>query len=444
MTGRRVCLSCAAIASAAVALTCTTTTTIPGASSVVSLVVGNADTSDSQTFARLVYFPSGGSTCRKDITTEPSQWARTLTATDHGVPLSLFGAGSRVAVEQRRNSDSVVVRQGLSGPVHAVGGGLSVFVNLSPARAVGAMRDLNFGRYAAQAIYVSATGGILVVGGLKAGASDFAINAAADFEPNIEYLDPATGKWIVVGDAGEGRRVHHTVSELADGRIVALGGVFGATAVASDLVFDPTTRRLDVIDASVVPAVFGHSATVLYDSARALTNRVLVFGGATTLVADAGDALLPLAGLQKKWTLVDFSGSTPQVTSSEPAGAIELAFHRAAITRETSESAVYWVGGVTGTPLRATSRIFELRHLANPFQFASSTSSLSTARVFHVAFQTSLSEATNIVTGRGACGARRCVASGRDRNRGVVGLAVGRDGASGCRRAQRGGWFEQS
>ncbi|WP_024759866.1 Kelch repeat-containing protein [Streptomyces exfoliatus] len=91
--------------------------------------------------------------------------------------------------------------------------------------------------------------------------------------------DPAAGTWSAVGSMWTPRRLH-TVTPLADGRLLAVGGIGHApdgpaAGLATAELYDPATGRWTPTTGSLRQARFSHSATRLPDG------RVLVAGGAT-------------------------------------------------------------------------------------------------------------------------------------------------------------------
>lgn len=112
-------------------------------------------------------------------------------------------------------------------------------------------------------------GRVLAAGGARAG-----IISVAD----AAVFDPAGGSWAGTGSLGAARRLH-TLTVLADGRVLAAGGIpypdrrYPPSGMDSAELFDPRTGAWASTGAMSVPR-YGHSATLLPDG------RVLVAGGA--------------------------------------------------------------------------------------------------------------------------------------------------------------------
>jgi N-acetylneuraminic acid mutarotase len=139
-------------------------------------------------------------------------------------------------------------------------------------------------------------GHVLVAGGTD--VSHFSRSESALF-------DPAAGTWSATGPLGTPRRMH-TLTVLADGRVLAAGGNTGGTSyppagLTSAELYDPETGTWSPTGAMANPRG-GHSATLLPDG------RVLVAGGEhirspSTTVSLAGAELFdPLTGT---WTTTE-------------------------------------------------------------------------------------------------------------------------------------------
>ncbi|AZM49244.1 Kelch-like protein 17 [Streptomyces sp. WAC 06738] len=108
---------------------------------------------------------------------------------------------------------------------------------------------------------------------LMAGGEDHRRNA----QDTAVLFDPAAGEWQPTSALSVSRRLH-TLTKLADGRVLAAGGLSGPyggvsqAGVASAEVYDPATRGWTATGAMHEDR-FAHSATVLTDG------RVLVTGG---------------------------------------------------------------------------------------------------------------------------------------------------------------------
>lgn len=119
----------------------------------------------------------------------------------------------------------------------------------------------------AHTVTLLADGRVLVAGGsvsmLPQGS------AVADYTPlrSAELYDPASGTWTGTGDMTEAR-VSHTATLLADGRVLVTGGHSSATAEF----YDPRSGTWSVTS-PMARVRFDHSATPMGDG------RVLVVGG---------------------------------------------------------------------------------------------------------------------------------------------------------------------
>ena len=101
-------------------------------------------------------------------------------------------------------------------------------------------------------------------------------------------FDPGALTWSATGSLLTPRRLH-TVTKLADGRVLAVGGIAGppstpATGVASAEIFDPTAGTWTATGA-MHEARFAHSASLLPDG------KVLVAGGNAVRSAQSNRAL---------------------------------------------------------------------------------------------------------------------------------------------------------
>jgi hypothetical protein len=109
------------------------------------------------------------------------------------------------------------------------------------------------------------SGDVVVAGGAKADGSSVADTAVFDTEH---------GQWHPATGALHSPRRLHTLTHLADGRILAAGGLNGSTGLFSAELFNPATG-LWTPTGSLKAARWGHSATLLEDGS------VLVTGGST-------------------------------------------------------------------------------------------------------------------------------------------------------------------
>lgn len=107
---------------------------------------------------------------------------------------------------------------------------------------------------------------------LQAGGSD----GHSTSEAATAVFDPATGKWTASGALAEARRLH-TLTRLADGRVLAAAGATGPVRIpvpglATAEIYDPAVGVWKSTGA-LATGRSGHSATLLADG------RVLVAGG---------------------------------------------------------------------------------------------------------------------------------------------------------------------
>jgi hypothetical protein len=112
-----------------------------------------------------------------------------------------------------------------------------------------------------------ADGRVLIAGGLVAAAQ------------TAELYDPATGIWTRTGDLTT-PRVELTLTLLPNGKVLAAGGYFGVTGLASAELYDPATGTWTTTGSMAI-AHSAHTATLLPDG------RVLVASGAYSDPASA-------------------------------------------------------------------------------------------------------------------------------------------------------------
>jgi hypothetical protein len=109
-------------------------------------------------------------------------------------------------------------------------------------------------------------GDVVVAGGADAAGSSL---------PDTAVFDTEHGQWRPAAGSLRTPRRLHTLTRLANGKILAVGGLNGSTGLASAELFDPATG-LWTLTASLEAARWGHSATLLEDGS------VLVTGGSTS------------------------------------------------------------------------------------------------------------------------------------------------------------------
>ena len=127
-----------------------------------------------------------------------------------------------------------------------------------------------------------ADGRVVVIGGESAGAG-------GSWPLEIELYDPQTGEFTVSGASLSAGRAHHTADLLPDGRVLVVGGVRPNGLVLQSAVFyDPVNDTFGNPSNLVSPRV-GHTTHVLPDG------DLLVIGG-STLFSLGGAFGLPLTG----------------------------------------------------------------------------------------------------------------------------------------------------
>ncbi|WP_410675215.1 kelch repeat-containing protein [Amycolatopsis sp. cmx-4-68] len=108
-----------------------------------------------------------------------------------------------------------------------------------------------------------ANGDVVVAGGADAGG--FSV-------PDTAVFDTGHGQWHAAAGVLHAPRRLHTLTRLANGKVLAVGGLNGSTGLSSAELFDPGTGRWTDAGSLVTPR-WGHSATLLADGS------VLVTGG---------------------------------------------------------------------------------------------------------------------------------------------------------------------
>jgi hypothetical protein len=142
-------------------------------------------------------------------------------------------------------------------------------------------------------------GMVLVAGGADAGSAP---------QSRAALLDPANGHWAPTGSLHTPRRLH-TLTLLADGRVLAAGGTgagpqFPTPALAGAEIYDPAAKVWSTSTPPMHTARWGHSATLLQNG------KVLVTGGTAVRSTQSNGALRsaelfdPAAGPNGTWTEV--------------------------------------------------------------------------------------------------------------------------------------------
>jgi Kelch motif len=141
-------------------------------------------------------------------------------------------------------------------------------------------------------------GKVLVVGGDTRG------NAS-------ELYDPATGKFTATGPAAD----YHwrgTLTELADGRALLVGGFGGSDEVATAEIYDPTTGKYTATGPLAEPR-FDFSTSLLHDG------EVLVVGGSHWIDANGTTEYLKSAELYNPATGTFRSAGNMTIARNQPA-----------------------------------------------------------------------------------------------------------------------------
>jgi N-acetylneuraminic acid mutarotase len=119
------------------------------------------------------------------------------------------------------------------------------------------------------------SGSVVVAGGVGAGGAAL---------PDTAVFDVEHGEWHpAAGNLHTPRRLH-TLTLLADGKILAVGGLNGSTSLPSAELYDPGSG-LWTTTGSLATARWGHSATLLADGS------VLVTGGSASRPGGGATAL---------------------------------------------------------------------------------------------------------------------------------------------------------
>lgn len=128
---------------------------------------------------------------------------------------------------------------------------------------------------------------------------------------DAELYDPGTDSFTLTGSMTT-RRGGHTVTKLADGRVLIVGGQQGTETLTSAEIYDPATGAFTPTG-SMAKARWGHASALLPDG------RVLVVGGGLGFVDDAQSAEFydPATGL--------FTMAPPPTTGRMASTAIPLA-----------------------------------------------------------------------------------------------------------------------
>jgi hypothetical protein len=113
-----------------------------------------------------------------------------------------------------------------------------------------------------------ANGRVLVAGGK---------NAAGQLLSSAELYDPTTGNWTTVGSMGVVRENHAAV-RLANGKVLITGGASASGVVATAEMFDPATNQFAAVASAMSTARVYHHAVLLPNG------KVVITGGGSTKI----------------------------------------------------------------------------------------------------------------------------------------------------------------
>ena len=229
------------------------------------LVIGGYDSSGNTMSSTIVYDPTGSGSFTNGPTMDTPRKQHTATLLTSGP-----NAGKVLVVGGRKKSGSGYVTLatyqicGAAAPMGAI--------TCTPS-ATGIA-----GRYAHAAVALGPTGSKVLIAGGTNGSSDLA---------SAELYDSVTGTWAVSGTLGvlSPARSDLTLSELPNGRALAVGGSFNGMAKKDADAYTPPIAAM----ADMWTPRAGHTATPLRDAAGNITG-ILVTGGADD-DADEDDAL---------------------------------------------------------------------------------------------------------------------------------------------------------
>jgi N-acetylneuraminic acid mutarotase len=124
---------------------------------------------------------------------------------------------------------------------------------------------------------------------LAGGVPSTMLNNPFSLTKQVRRFDPAKNVWTKEADMPTGRAAH-TMTALADGRVLVVGGVVSglsprqpATTVGQVEIYDPATKSWTATAPLAQPR-FGHTATLLPDG------RVLVVGGSVSKTVNSENA----------------------------------------------------------------------------------------------------------------------------------------------------------
>ncbi|MFF3713058.1 Kelch repeat-containing protein [Streptomyces phaeochromogenes] len=132
---------------------------------------------------------------------------------------------------------------------------------------------------------------VLVTGGADA--------ASAALDKTAVY-DPTANTWQPVDTLGTPRQLH-TITRLADGRVLVVGGLSGAAAgngLRSAELYDPLTHAWTATGSLATPR-WGHSAALLPDGSVLVAGGSTIRSGRTTTALRSAERYDPVSG---KWS----------------------------------------------------------------------------------------------------------------------------------------------
>jgi hypothetical protein len=116
---------------------------------------------------------------------------------------------------------------------------------------------------------------------LVAGGADASGNSLAD----AAVYDTEHGQWHPAAGTLHTPRRLHTLTRLANGTVLAVGGLNGSAGLSTAELFDPDSGRWTAVPGGLATARWGHTATLLHDGSVLVTggSAVRSGGGATAL-----------------------------------------------------------------------------------------------------------------------------------------------------------------
>ncbi|MFO1311115.1 MAG: DUF642 domain-containing protein [Burkholderiales bacterium] len=229
------------------------------------LVIGGYDSSGNTMSSTIVYDPAGSGSFTNGPTLDTPRKQHTATLLTSGP-----NTGKVLVVGGRKKSGSGYVTLA----TYQICGASAPMGPITCTSSAGGIA----GRYAHAAVALGPSGTKVLIAGGTNGSSDLA---------SAELYDSTTGTWAVSGTLGalSPARSDLTLSELPNGRALAVGGSFNGNARADADAYAPPIAAV----ADMWTPRAGHTATPLRDAAGNITG-ILVTGGADG-DADEDDAL---------------------------------------------------------------------------------------------------------------------------------------------------------